>query len=274
MSERPISSITDFTDPFDPAYAHQSWESDDDEPATTSRHTSPPPQYGGYPDYDFPRLPPLSSSALPSRAHETPPWAAAPDYYMNNSQGYEVGRHHAVSPRDSSPERQPLQRNLSAVSAMSEVEYRIPTAPPPPQLPFDSDVVDHDRDDYDHIKVEFDSHPHSGAHLQYSTPSQQGVRVSRRTSVAHRFGGALKNVVSRARSPAGNRRPARKIPLENYIELEGVEERDESFNVSGVDLSSIEAEFVPAPAIKAMNEHQFNEDMAYTSKFLRLKGDV
>lgn len=286
MSRAPISSITDFTDPFDPAYAHQTWDSDDDEPNNTSYHTPLSPRHDDYPEYTYPGLPPLSSSALPSNDYESPPWATAPAYYAgphhhhhhhhNNNHGYDVDeddhRNHVVSPREASPERQPLHRNFSVVSAADKVEYQIPSAPPPPVLPPDMDIADNDRDArYDQTKHEFDSHPDSGAHQRHSAPPNVSG-MARRPSVAHILGGALKGAVSRTRSSTGNRRSARKSRLENYTELDGVEEREEmdgAFNVSGFDLSSFGAEFVPAQAIKAMNDHRFNEDLAYTSESSR-----
>jgi len=270
MSTAPVSSITDFTDPFDPTYAHQTWDSDDGVPASTSHHSRPSLHPSEHSDYHFPGLPLLSSSALPSRDYQAPPRDRAPDY--NYKVGEDDYRHHLVSPRERSPERQPLQRSHSVVSAMDEVEYTIPIAPPPPLVPPDTDIADYDRSGYQYSKLEFDSHPDSGAHPLNPSSSGRVAGVSHRPSVAHRLGGALKGAVSRTRSSAGNRRSARRSRPENYTGLEGVEEKDEAFNVSGFDLSTIEAEFVPAPAIKAMNEHQFNEDMAYTGRSTRAAG--
>jgi hypothetical protein len=242
-----LSSIV--TEPFDP---HYGWLSDEDSPTHEAAPTHdgpptiPPPRLspGFDPTYPFSPfetpaaagLPPMSRASFPPAPPPPPP--DVPDLSAT-----------VVSPL--SPPRT-AWRSARERDVVAAPLIRPESFPPRPGR---------ERDTTYRPKLEMD--------IEISEPAEttrRSHRISRSGSMAQRLG----RMLSRSRSGGGRWSTVRRSRLGDdleYTELAGLQEGDREDSIP-FDVSSFGAEFaVPNQAVRAMEEHQWNENMAYTGEF-------
>lgn len=207
------------------------------------------PTSGGIPD-SLRITSPVSPAFSRTEIH--PPSAAA----TAESYGFQTQSH----PRQATLDRNARPASLSAASG----EYSIPSAPPPPPLPMEYD-------DTDYATVRLTEHNQISNEGRYLAPGGGRRNVGRRPSTLGRIGdkiiGTVKGRHSRSRSflgrsIGGHGDPEMGKQTGAYAK---VEEQDEDEPL-GYDLSTFGAEFIPAPAARAMEEHKMDADYAYTGE--------
>ncbi|CUS14191.1 unnamed protein product [Tuber aestivum] len=197
-----------------------------------------------------------------------PPYAAA----SAQTYGFQTNSHKRRSTIENSVPQLPpptaggYSRNNS--NNRNSVAYDIPAPPPPPTVPMDFDDTDYERVRLtEHNRISYEGGGGGGG--QFISGGWGGP--DRRPSMAKRLGdkilGTVKGRGSRlsARSYLG---PIRDrgggfgdgIGEGDYTK---VDERDDEEPV-GYDISSFGADFIPAPAAKAMEDYKMDADYAYT----------
>jgi hypothetical protein len=251
MSTHPrarLSSIV--TEPFDPIYG---WH-DDDSPTHDAVPAPPPWLSPGFdPAYPFSPFQPPAEGGMPPMSRAS----------FLESQRLQPTVSAAPPPPPSPPEEPDLAGVVSPVSpprtawrSERERERDIVVSPliRPESFPA---RPGRDRDTMYRPKVEME--------VEVSEPeARRSHRISRSGSMAQRLGRILSRRNGAARWSTVRRS---RIGDEEYTELGGLEEADKEDAIA-FDVSSFGAEFaVPNPTIKSMEEHAWNENMAYTGEF-------
>jgi hypothetical protein len=127
-----------------------------------------------------------------------------------------------------------------------------------------------DYDETDYAAVKMTEHNRISSEGQHLTPGGNWLGVQRQPSRLERLGdkilGTVRGRHSRSRSFLGKsgagHDPEMGKQTGSYAK---VEERDEDEPL-GYDISTFGADFIPAPAVRAMEEHKMDADYVYTGE--------
>jgi len=243
------------------------------EPVFSSPEISP--QIPAIPEDRIPESLRITSPLSPTFSHTgspslNPPYAAA----SAQTYGFQTNSHKRRSAiGDSVP--QPPPPTVGGYSNNGENRnsgaYNIPAPPPPPTVPMDFDDTDYERVRLtEHNRISHEGHSRNGGYLG---PGGWGG-PHRQPSMAKRLGEKILGTV-KGRGPGLSSRSYKGTIRDRgggYGDGRGegdyakVDERDDEEPV-GYDISSFGADFIPAPAVRAMEDYKMDADYAYTGEF-------
>ena len=244
------------------------------EPVFSSPEISP--QIPAIPEDGVPESLRITSPLSPTFAHTGSPLLNSP-YAAASAQtyGFQTNSHKRRSAiRDSVP--QPPAPTVGGYSGngnnRNSVGYDIPAPPPPPSVPMDFDDTDYERVRLtEHNRISHEGGSRGGGYL---APGGGWGGPGRQPSMAKRLGDKILGTV-KGRGPGSSPRSYMGTIRDRgggYGDGRGeghyakVDERDDEEPV-GYDISSFGADFIPAPAARAMEDYKMDADYAYTGEF-------